>query len=320
MDKIYAGIDVSKDTLDVSLTSQKEIKCFSNGESGIKQIVTHLKKQKPSLVVMEATGGLEKLVAASLAVEGIPTVVANPRQVRDYARSKGKLAKTDTIDAGIIAEFARDIHPEVRPLPDELTNEIKAMLVRRQQLQEMITAENNRLWSASLRVLPSIQEHLNWLKRELKDLNKNLDDKIKDSPIWREKDDLLKSVPGVGPVLSYTLLSALPELGSLNGKQIAALAGVAPFNKDSGKYRGKRMTKGGRTIVRSTLYMATLVATRFNPVIKANYQHLLEKGKEKKVALTACMRKLLVILNAMMRDHSPWKYTACTVNNECEIS
>jgi transposase len=308
VDKIYAGIDVSKATLDVALTSQKEIKSFSNGESGVKQIVTYLKKQGPSLVVMEATGGLEKLLAASLAVEGISTVVANPRQVRDYARSKGKLAKTDSIDAGIIAEFARDIRPEVRPLPDELTNEIKAMLVRRQQVQEMITAENNRLWSASLIVLPSIQEHLNWLKRELKDLNKDLDDKIKGSPIWREKDDLLKSVPGVGPVLSYTLLSALPELGSLNRKQIAALAGVAPFNKDSGKYRGKRMTKGGRTIVRATLYMATLVATRFNPVIKAYYQHLLEEGKEKKVALTACMRKLLVILNAIIRNHRPWQY------------
>jgi transposase len=308
VDKVFAGVDVSKATLEVSLTNQKEIKIFPNGESGIKQIVKYLKEQELSAVVMESTGGLEKLLAASLAAEGFPTVVVNPRRIRDYAKSRGQLAKTDAIDAGIIAGFAKDIRPEVRPLADELTQEIKALLVRRQQLQEMITAENNRLWSANLPVLASIQEHLNWLKQELKDMDQGLEDKIKGSPIWKEQDDLLKSVPGVGPVLSYTLLSILPELGRLNGKQIAALAGVAPFNKDSGKYRGKRITQGGRAIVRSTLYMATLVATRFNPVIKTYYQHLLEKGKEKKVALTACMRKLLVILNAMLRDHRPWQY------------
>jgi transposase len=312
---MYIGIDVSKATLDVAVTGQKEIKTFANGEKDIKQVVTYLKKQKPTLVVMEATGGLEKLISASLSVEGIPTVVVNPRQVRDYARSKGKLAKTDAIDARIIMEFARDIRPEVRPLTNDFTNEIKALLVRRQQVQEMITAENNRLWSAGLRVKPSIQEHLDWLKRELNDLNNDLEDKIKNSPIWKEKDDLLRSVPGVGPVLSYTLLSALPELGSLNRKQIAALAGVAPFNRDSGKYRGKRMTKGGRTIVRTILYMATLVATRFNPVIRPYYQHLLEKGKEKKVALTACMRKMLVILNAIMREHRSWEYADCPEEN-----
>lgn len=309
MDKIYAGVDVSKTTLDVAITNQKEIKSFSNSESSLPQIINYLKKQPLELVVLEATGGLEKLLVASLVINKIPVVVVNPRQVRDYARSKGKLAKTDTIDAAIIAEFGRDIHPEIRPLPDKETEEIKALLVRRQQLQEMITAENNRLWSAGLKVLSSIQEHLNWLKRELKDLDKDLGDKIQKSPLWREKDDLLQSMPGVGPVLSLTLLSALPELGSLNRKQIAALAGVAPFNRDSGKYRGKRTTKGGRNRVRPALYMAALVATRFNPVIKAYYQDLLEKGKEKKVALTACMRKLLVILNAMLRDHSLWQYT-----------
>jgi transposase len=308
VDEIHAGIDVSKATLDVAVTCQKEIKSFPNNEGGIKQIVFYLKKQVPFLTVMEATGGLEKLIAASLVEASIPVVVVNPRQVRDFAKAKGKLAKTDSIDAWILAEFAREIHPEVRPLPDKQTDEIKAMLVRRQQIIEMITMENNRLWSADRRVMPSIQDHLNWLKQELKNLDKDLGDKIKQSPIWRKKDDLLQSVPGVGPVLSVTLLSSLPELGKMNRKQIAALAGVAPFNRDSGKYRGKRMTRGGRVRVRSSLYMAALVATRFNPVIKAYYKHLLDMGKIKKVALTACMRKLLIILNAMVRDHRPWQY------------
>ena len=309
MDKIQAGIDVSKATLDVAVTNRKEIKSFPNDDSGIKQVISYLKKQEPTLTVMESTGGLEKILAASLIEASIPVVVVNPRQVRDFARAKGKLAKTDSIDAWILAEFAKEIHPEVRPLSDKQTDEIKAMLVRRQQLKDMITMENNRLWPADMKVIPSIQDHLNWLKQELKNMDKDLEDKVQKSPVWKEKDDLLRSVPGVGPVLSLTLLGALPELGSLNRKQIAALAGVAPFNRDSGKYRGKRMTKGGRTRVRPALYMATLVATRFNPMIKAYYQHLLEKGKEKKVALTACMRKLLVILNAMVRENRQWEYT-----------
>jgi transposase len=308
VNKIHAGIDVSQATLDVAISNQKEIKNFPNGENGIIQIVSYLKKQVPTLTVMEATGGLEKLLAAALVEANIPVVVVNPRQVRDFAKAKGKLAKTDSIDATILAEFACDIHPEIRPLPDKATEEIKALMVRRQQIQGMITTENNRLSSAGLKVIPSIQEHINWLKRELKNLDKDLEDKIQKSPIWREKDDLLRSVPGVGPVLSLTLLGSLPELGSLNRKQIAALAGVAPFNRDSGRFRGKRATKGGRARVRTVLYMATLVATRFNPVIKAYYQNLLERGKAKKVALIACMRKLLTILNAMVRDHHPWQY------------
>lgn len=309
MDKIHAGIDVSKATLDVAITNQKEVKSFLNSESGIKQIVSYLKKQVPILTIMEATGGLEKLLAASLVEASIPVVVVNPRQVRDFARAKGKLAKTDSIDARILAEFACEIHPEVRPLSDKQTEEIKAMLVRRQQLVEMITMENNRLWSADIRVKPSIDEHIQWLKQGLKNIDKDLENKIQHSPIWREKDDLLKSVPGVGPVLSITLLGALPELGNLNRKQIAALAGVAPFNRDSGKFRGKRTTRGGRARVRASLYMATLVATRFNPVIKAHYQHLLETGKVKKVALIACMRKLLTILNSMLKHHTSWNYS-----------
>lgn len=310
MDKIYVGIDVSKSTLDVALSNKAEIKSFPNQESGIKQIISYLKKQELTLIVMEATGGLEKLLAASLVEASIPVVVVNPRQVRDFAKAKGKLAKTDNIDARILVEFGSDIHPDIRPLSDKQTDEIKAILVRRQQIIDMITMENNRLWPADIRVIPSIQDHLNWLKRELKDLDNDLNDKIQKSPIWREKDNLLQSVPGVGPVLSITLMGALPELGTLTRKQIAALAGVAPFNRDSGKYRGKRTTKGGRTRVRSALYMATLVATLFNPVIKAQYTHLIEMGKVKKVALVACMRKLLTILNAIIRDNKPWQYTA----------
>jgi transposase len=310
VDKIHAGVDVSKTTLDVVVTDQKEIKSFSNDESGIQQIVDYLKKNLPVLTVMEATGGLEALLAANLEAAQIPVVVANPRQVRDYARSVGKLAKTDNIDARILAEFSRDIHPEPRPLADEQTKAIKAMLVRRQQVIAMITTENNRVWSANLRIAQDIQKHIAWLKQQLKDLDDNLKNQIQNSPIWREKDDLLKSVPGVGPVLSLTLMSALPELGTLNRKQIAALAGVAPFNRDSGKYRGKRTTKGGRTRVRSALYMAALVATRFNPVIKEYYQHLLKLGKVKKVALTACMRKLLTMLNAIIRDRRQWHYAS----------
>lgn len=208
----------------------------------------------------------------------------------------------------ILADFAREIHPEVRPLPDKQTDEIKALLVRRHQLIDMITMETNRLWSADMRVKPSIEEHIGWLKQELKNMDKDLEKKVQNSPVWREKDNLLQSVPGVGPVLSLTLLGALPELGNLNRKQIAALAGVAPFNRDSGKLRGKRTTKGGRSIVRTALYMATLVATRFNTVIKGFYNRLLEMGKVKKVALVACMRKLLTILNAMLREHRPWQY------------
>jgi transposase len=308
MDKIHSGIDVSKATLEVATSNRKEIKSFNNDEGGINELVNYLKKESPVLTVMEATGGLEKRLAASLVEASIKVVVVNPRQVRDFARAKGKLAKTDNIDAHILAEFACDIHPEVRSLTDEQTEAIKALLVRRQQLIVMITMEENRLSSASRAVAPSIQENITWLKQLVKNLDRKLEKQIQDSPVWREKDNLLKSVPGVGPVLSMTLLGTLPELGNLTRKQIAALAGVAPFNRDSGKYRGKRTIKGGRTRVRAPLYMATLVATRFNPVIKAYYNHLLKMGKIKKVALTACMRKLLIILNAIVREHCPWKY------------
>jgi transposase len=308
MNKVHAGIDVSKATLDVASSNQKGIKSFSNDEGGITQVVSYLTKQMPVLTVIEATGGLEKLLAASLVQASIPVVVANPRHVRDFARAKGRLAKTDNIDALILAEFACDIHPEVKPLADEQTEQIRSLMVRRQQIIGMMTMERNRLSLARLSMKSSIQEHINWLSEQLKNLDKDIGNKIQNSSIWREKDSLLKSVPGVGPVLSITLLGALPELGCLTRQQIAALAGVAPFNRDSGKYRGRRTTKGGRARVRSSLYMATLAATRFNPVIRAHYEHLLKMGKVKKVALVACMRKLLVILNAVIRDRRPWQY------------
>ncbi|HSW58957.1 MAG TPA: IS110 family transposase [Dehalococcoidales bacterium] len=310
MDKIYAGIDVSKSTLDVAISNKAEIKSFPNQESGIQEIVKYLKEEKLELTVMESTGGLEKRLAVALVEASIPVVVVNPRQVRDFAKAKGKLAKTDSIDARILVEFGTDIRPEVRPLSDQQTDAIKALLVRRQQLKEMITMENNRLWSADSKVVPSIQEHLKWLNQDLQSIDDDLQDKIQTSLIWRQKDNLLQSVPGVGRVLSMTLLAALPELGRLGPKKLASLAGVAPFNRDSGKYRGKRTTKGGRPRVRPALYMATLTSTRFNPVIKAYYNHLLEMGKAKKVALVACMRKLLIILNAIVRDNRPWQYKA----------
>jgi transposase len=308
MSEIYAGIDIAKERLDVAVG--QEVKSFPHHEAGITALVRYLKEYCPTNIIMEATGGLEKFIAVSLAEAGLPVAIINPRQVREYARAKGRLAKTDIIDARIMASFGSDIRPESRPLSDAETEELKSIMTRRRQVIGMITMEENRLASASKRVRPSIKDHIAWLKGELKTIDHDLEDKIKESPLWRAKDNLLRSVPGVGPVLSITLLGSLPELGKLNRKQIASLVGVAPLNRDSGTMRGRRSVHGGRSSVRTVLYMATLVATRFNPVISSYYQHLLSKGKEKKVALTACMRKLLIILNAMMRDNCHWQYQA----------
>jgi transposase len=272
-------------------------------------VLSCLEKLNPTLVVLEATGGIEMPVAATLAVAGIPIAVVNPRQVRDFARATGRLAKTDSIDAKVLALFAAAVRPQVRPLPDANEQELGDILSRRRQLVEMITAEKNRLRSArSKAVRTHIQAHITWLETELANIDSDLKRIIRESPVWREKDDLLKSVPGVGPVLSTTLLADLPELGTLNRRQIASLVGVAPFNRDSGKLRGKRMIWGGRAAVRTVLYMSTLVATRRNPVIRVFYQRLCAAGKAKKVALTACMRKLLTILNAMLKHGTPWHY------------
>ena len=303
---IYIGVDVSKDCLDIAVHPHQPAKSFRNDETGINEAVSHLKGLDPTLVVMEATGGLETALAAALGASSIPVAVVNPRQVRDYAKSTGKLAKTDAIDAQVMADFAADIHPEPRPLADSQTQELKDMLTRRSQLIEMITAENNRLNRARPPVSDHIEAHIAWLEKELNEMDSNLRRFIKVSSIWREKDNLLRSVPGVGPILSSTLLAELPELGILNRKQIAALAGVAPFNRDSGKFRGKRTVWGGRTKVRAVLYMATLVATRHNVVVQRFYHRLIAAGKAKKAAITACMRKLLTMLNAMMKHRTPW--------------
>jgi len=306
-DQVYAGIDVSKSSLDIAVHQNRKRWSFSNDVKGIAQAVANFVSLKPALVVLEATGGLEMPLGAALGVAGIPTAVANPRQVRDFARATGRLAKTDALDAEVIAHFAAAIHPDPRPLPEPMAQELAAIITRRRQLQQMLTAEQNRLHTAGKRVAVQIQGHIAWLEEELASVDKDLGQMVKESPVWRAKDDLLQTVPGVGPATSTSLLAGLPELGSLDRKEIAALVGVAPLNRDSGTLRGKRTIKGGRASVRTALYMPTLVATRYNPVIQAFYQRLLSLGKPKKVALTACMHKLLLILNAMLRDNASWR-------------
>lgn len=300
----YAGIDVSKAELEVAVGEQAWT--CPNDVAGIEALVDRLREHSPELVVLEATGGHETAAVAALAEAGLPVVVANPRQVRDFGRATGQLAKTDRIDARVLALFAERVRPEVRPLPDEEAQELQALLARRRQLIEMMVAEKNRLKTAPGAVAKGIRRHIEWLKRQLKSVDSDLDSRIKKSPVWRAREDLLRSVPGIGPVTSRTLIGELPELGQLNRRQIAALAGVAPLNRDSGTLRGKRMVWGGRRSVRVALYMAALTASQRNPVIREFYERLRARGKPPKLALTACMRKLLVILNAMARDGVAW--------------
>lgn len=303
----FVGIDVSKATLDVALRPSDETWQSSNDEAGITQLVSRLKQPKIQLIVIEATGGWELAVVSALVEVGLPVAVVNPRQVRDFAKSLGRLAKTDRLDARILAHFGEAIHPEPRPLPDAQARALQALLTRRRQLIEMLVAEKNRQALIHPDFLGDLQAHIGFLEDHLQDLDQQLRSLLAESPIWREKDELLQSVPGVGPVTSATLLAELPELGQLNRKKIAALVGVAPFHRDSGVYRGKRTIWGGRAPVRSTLYMATLSAKRFNPIIKEFYDRLVKAGKPPKVALTACMRKLLTILNAMMQSGTAWQ-------------
>ena len=304
--RIFVGIDVSKDRLDVADRPAGEVWQGSYDSRGISDLVERLGELSPYLVVLEATGGLELTLTGELAAVGLPVAVVNPRHVRDFARAAGKLAKTDALDAQVLAHFAEAMQPEPRPLPDASAQEFRALVTRRRQLVEMITAEKNRLKTATHRVRPQVQGHIRWLGESLEELDKDLRGLIRSSPLWRAKEKVLRSTPGVGPVLSMTLLSDLPELGALNRGEIAALVGVAPFNRDSGTLRGKRKVWGGRRRVRAALYMAALVATRYNPVLRDFYQRLCAAGKPKKVALTACMRKLLTILNTMVRDHRHW--------------
>jgi len=304
--EVFVGIDVSKEKLDVAVRPSGELMSFSNDEDGISVMVDFIKPFSPLLIVFEATGGLETASVGMLAAKGLPVVVINPRQVRDFAKATGRLAKTDAIDAHVIARFGEAVRPEVRPLKDEETKRLAALITRRRQIVEMITAEKNRLSRTTPWTLKDIKNHVAWLEKCLKKADKNLNDLLRKSPVWREKDDILQSTPGVGPVLSMTLLSNLPELGALNRKQIAALVGVAPLNRDSGSFRGKRMIWGGRASIRSVLYMSVTCAIRFNPVIKKFYQRLRDAGKLHKVAMTACMRKLLVILNTMIKNRTCW--------------
>lgn len=310
---VFVGIDVAKATLDLALRPSGERWTVANDETAIHTLVHDLRPRGPTLVVLEATGGFEHAVVAALAAAGLPVVVANPRQVRDFARATGQLAKTDAIDAQILALFAERVRPEPRPLPDEAAQALDALLTRRRQLLEMLVAEKNRLGFARPPVRRGITQHIRWLERRLADVDHDLAAMIEASPVWRAKDDLLQSVPGVGPVLSRTLLGELPELGQLNRKQIAALVGVAPLARDSGTLRGKRLVWGGRAPIRTVLYMSALAAARYNPVLRAFYQRLRAAGKPAKVALTACMRKLLIILNAMVRSNTHWQQAPTAV-------
>jgi transposase len=304
----YVGIDIAKGYLDVAVVPDGEGWRVAHDTAGLTVVVAGGLGLAPGLVVLEATGGWEVLLAGMLATAGVPVAIVNPRQVRDFARALGKLAKTDALDARVLALFAERVQPAPRTLPDEAAQALGALVTRRRQLLQMLTAEKNRLGIAPKALHKSLQRHIDWLKQELAEVDRELADAVRRSPLWRAQENLLKSVPGVGRVLSVTLLADLPELGRLSHKEIAALVGVAPLNRDSGTLRGRRTIWGGRAPVRAVLYMAALVATRHNPVIRALYQRLLAAGKTKKVALVACMRKLLTILNAILKHQTPWHY------------
>lgn len=312
------GIDVSKGTLDLHVRPSDQRWTCANDEAGIRDVVERLRAVAPTRIVLEATGGYEVAVVSALAAAALPVLVVNPRPVRDFAKATGQLAKTDRLDAAILARFAEQVQPVARPLASAEQQELDALLTRRRQLIDMLTAEKNRLGQVFVtrgaRVKQSLTAHIAYLTKELRRADADLGELVRRSPVWRERDDLLQSTPGVGPVLSLTILAALPELGSLDRKAIAALVGVAPLNRDSGQFRGKRMVHGGRAPVRTALYMGALVATRCNPVIRAFYQRLLSAGKPKKVALTACMRKLLIILNAMVRQQTRWTVALVPTN------
>lgn len=304
--EVFVGIDVSKSWLDVAIEERSTTWHVDNTDIEIVKLVKQLSKLKPTLVVLEATGGFEKRLVLELTKRHVPTVVASPRRVRAFARASGRLAKTDKLDAKLLAHFAAMVRPEPRPLPTEVEEQLTALLTRRRQLVDMVTIEKNRLVTVRPSMRADVKEHIAWLQARLAKLDDEIDHFIEDLPMWKDKDALLQSAPGVGRVTSSTLLAMLPELGQLDRQAIAALVGVAPVNKDSGRKRGQRRIYGGRATVRSVLYMAALSAKKHNPIIKHFYERLIQHGKEKKVALTACMRKLLVILNAMIRSQQPW--------------
>ena len=304
---LFVGIDVAKDTLDIAVRPTAETWQVANETTGMSTLVAQLETMAPALVILEATGGFEGPLLAALAVTRVPVVRANPRQVRAFAQAIGILAKTDRIDARVLAHFAEAVQPVPRPLPEAATQELRALLLRRRQVVDMLTAERNRLGTVPPRIHQAIQQHIAWLEGQLSSLDDDLPQASQRSAVGHATEAILHSMPGVGPVLSRTLLGQVPELGTLGPKQVAALVGVAPCNCDSGTMRGRRRVWGGRAEVRAVLYMSTLVATRYNPVFKAFYARLLAAGKRKKVALTACMHKLLTIMNAMVRDMTPWQ-------------
>ena len=289
----YAGIDVAKAKVDVAVRPTGQKWSIAYDKRGVRELISQMKEVSPALVVLEASGGLELPLVAALAAAELPVVVVNPRQVRDFARATGTLAKTDALDAAVLAHFADAVRPSVRPLRDAETQALNSLTARRHQVMTMLVSEKNRLGTAISAVRPRIEAHVTWLEQELDDLDHGLRETLRQSPVWREKDDLLRTVPGVGEQLSLTLLAHLPELGALNRREIAALVGVVPFNRDSGTLRGTRTVWGGRARVRAALYMGALVASRHNPVIRDFYQRLVASGKPKKMALVACMRKLL---------------------------
>jgi transposase len=306
---LYVGLDVSKQHLDVAFEPTRPPQRVAQTDDGIATLVAHLQALGPALIVLEATGGYETDVATAVALAGLPVAVVNPRHVRDFARALGRLAKTDAIDAQVLALFAARVRPAPRPLPDEAQHALAALVTRRRQLVEMLTAERLRLPLAKGPIRRDVQTHIQWLEQRVKDSDRDLRAALKASPVWQATTRLLQSVPGIGPTTAAVLIAELPELGRLTRQQLASLVGVAPLNRDSGQHRGIRTIWGGRADVRRALYMATLVATRFNPVIRAFYRHLLAGGKPKLVALVASMRKLLTILNAMIKSQQPWAPT-----------
>ncbi len=310
---VSIGIDVSKAQLDVAVGPEGEVFSVANDVHGISRVSEDLSRLAPARVVLEATGGLEIALVAELGARGLPVIVVNPRQVRDFARATGQLAKTDTLDARMLALFAERIQPPLRPLPTEQERALKALVARRRELVEMLTAEHNRLGSVPKLLHKEIRAHIRWLENRLKERDRDLDRMLRSSPLWCEREELLRTVPGVGRVLCATLLADLPELGQLNRHAIAKLVGVAPLNRDSGTFRGQRTVWGGRAQVRTVLYMATLAAVRFNPTLKTFYLGLRARGKPAKLALTATMRKLLITLNAMIKNRSTWR-PACAAH------
>jgi len=306
MNVTFVGIDVSKEKFDIHVRPIDQSEMFSYDDEGLNKLVDLLKRVHPQVIVLEATGGYERRLVAVLLTHDLPVVVINPQRVRHFAKATGQIAKTDRIDAAVLSLFAQTLQPEPRSLPDAFSEQLRDLLARRRQILEMIVAEKNRLETSRKPIRGQILQHIKWLEKRLVSVDRDLNDQIQSSPTWKTKDQLLRSVPSIGPVGSSSLLIQLPELGTLNRHQIAALVGIAPINQDSGRFKGHRITQGGRASVRSALYMCTLVATRHNPLIKAFYQRLVLAGKPKMVALVASMRKLLTILNSIIKHNRSW--------------